>query len=244
MSIGTTEFLYGINAAFETILAGRRTIQRLYINQGSMDSRRLQTLVATARQRGIPVEQVEKGRLISLSGTRENQGVVVESSPFPYTPFADLLTAGRLLLLDNIEDPNNTGAIIRSAEVLGFDGVLLPRRGSSLIRPSVVKVSAGAAEHMRIACNCSANQYVKIAIEEGWHVCALDGKGKTALDDRSWVEIPHLLLVIGGEDKGVGQFILNAAHDIVTIRQHGKVSSLNASVAAGIAMHAIMGSSR
>lgn len=234
-----TEFLYGLNPGFEAVLAGRRDLRRILLNEQSRNRPRFRTLEGLARERNIRLEWKDKGRLSQLAGTREHQGVVVETGPFPYTPFEELLGRPRMVLLDNIEDPHNVGAILRSAEVFGFDGVLLARRGSPGVRPSVVKASAGAAEHLHIAINCSANQYVKIAGDEGYDVVALDGKGQNTLEETAAAAPERLLLVVGGENKGVRQFILNTATAVVRIPQAGHVNSLNASVAAGIALYAL-----
>ena len=144
-----------------------------------------------------------------------------------------------MLLLDNIEDPHNVGAILRSAEVFGFTSVCLPKKGVPEVYPSVVKVSTGATEFMKISRNDSANGYARKAAEEGYRIVALDMAGKSTLQEVASAGHEKLLLVIGGEDRSVGQFILNMAEDVVGIQQHGKVNSLNASVAAGIAMFAL-----
>ena len=147
----------------------------------------------------------------------------------------------RLLLLDNIEDPQNVGAILRSAEVFGFNGVCLPNRGVPEVYPSIVKVSAGATEFMQIARQFSANQYARKAAEEGYQIAALDMNGNTTLEAVRTAAPEKLMLTIGGEDKSVGQFILNMADHTIGIPQFGRVNSLNASVAAGIVMHALDG---
>ena len=149
------------------------------------------------------------------------------------------LESPRLVLLDSIEDPHNVGAIMRTAEALGWGDVLLPRRGSPLILPSVAKASAGACEYLRIAVNCSANQYMKIAQEAGYAVAALDGSGKVSLEDVRAAAPAKLLLVVGGEDSGVSQFIINNAEYVVAIAQKGRINSLNASVAAGLALYVL-----
>ncbi|MBQ6470627.1 MAG: RNA methyltransferase [Victivallales bacterium] len=228
--------IYGINPVFETVRAGRRKVHCVWLNQDGGNNPRQRKLANFLAQRGIRVEMTSKARLFELCGTREHQGAVLAADPFPYTPFAEMLGAPRMVLLDSIEDPHNEGAIMRSAEVFGWQNVLLPRRGAPLVIPSVVKSSAGACEHLRIAVNCSANQYVKIAQEEGYAVVALDGGGKTPLQDLAAMHHEKLLLVAGGEDAGVSQFILNTANHVAAIPQTGHINSLNASVAAGIAL--------
>jgi len=232
-----TEFLYGMNPVFEAVLAQRRAFGCAFLNEQNTERSRVRTLAGLLEERGIPLKWVDRGRLSQLAGTRDHQGVVLEAGSFPYTSFTEVLGARRLVLLDNLEDPQNVGAIMRSAEVFGFSCVLLPRRGCPGVLPSVVKASAGACEHLRISVNCSSNQYVKIACSEGYAVVALDGGGTVDVADAAAAAHDRLLVVVGGEGKGVRQYILNAANAVVRIPQLGRINSLNASVAAGIALY-------
>ena len=232
-----SEFLYGINPAFEAIRAGRRQVIRLYFSQGSGQNPRLKKLVQVAEKYQVPVEAVDKSRLFDLCQTREHQGCVLETGAFPYTPYAEMLGEKRLVLLDNIEDPHNVGAIARTAEALGWRNLLLPRRGCPLLLPSVVKASAGACEFLQVAVSCASNQYVKIALEEGYTVVSLDGSGSITLEGVRDLQLEKILLVVGGENAGVSQFILNNSTHIAAIRQTGKINSLNASVATALALY-------
>ena len=237
MNDNAAERIYGINPVFEAVCANRRQVNRVWLNRDGTSNPRQKKLASFLTSRKIPIEWVDKARLFELCGTREHQGAVLDSGPFPYTPFAEILGAPRMVLLDSIEDPHNVGAIMRSAEVFGWKHVLLPRRGAPLVIPSVAKSSAGACEHLEIACNCSPNQYVKIALDEGYFVAALDGAGKVSLEELKASRLEKLLLVAGGENSGVSQFILNSASAVVSIPQAGRINSLNASVAAGIALY-------
>ena len=235
----SSERIYGINPVFEAVCAGRRKIECVWLNREGTSNPRQKKLASVLASRGIRIEWTDKGKLFDLCGTREHQGAVLESGPFPYTPYAELLGEPRLLLLDSIEDPHNVGAIMRSAEVFGWKNILLPRRGAPLVIPSVAKSSAGACEHLHIACNCSPNQYVKIALDEGYTVVSLDGAGKTPLEAIRDAKPEKLLLVAGGENSGVSQFILNCSSHVAAIPQSGHVNSLNASGAAGIALYVL-----
>ena len=241
MAKSTREYIYGTNPAFEVLRAKRRTVYGAWLNQSSRTKPRMQKLAKLLEQHEVPIEWVEKGRLIQLSKSTEHQGVVLKTSLYPYTPKDELFAHRRLLLLDNIEDPHNVGAVLRSAEVFGFHGVCLPSRGVPEVYPSVVKVSSGATEFMQITREASANQYARKAQEAGYQIAALDMNGNATLDAIKEAGPEKLMLVIGGEDKSVGQFILNMADHIIGIPQFGRVNSLNASVAAGIAMHALGG---
>ena len=239
MAKASREYIYGTNPPFEELRAKRRTVYGAWLNQSARDKPRMQKLVKLLEQHEVSSEWVEKGRLIQLSKSTEHQGVVLKTSLYPYILKEELLTHQRLLLLDNIEDPHNVGAVLRSAEVFGFQGVCLPTRGVPEVYPSVVKVSAGATEFMQIARDASANQYARKAAEAGYQIAALDMNGQATLDTIKEANPEKLMLVIGGEDKSVGQFILNMADHVIGIAQFGRVNSLNASVAAGIAMHAL-----
>jgi len=240
-STTTDDIIYGVNPAFETILAGRRKIYQACLGRQALRNPRIQTLSVLCKKRGIPVEIHEKGRLIHLAcGSRDHQGVVLKTAPYPYASFAETVAAAtRLLLLDNIEDPQNVGAILRSAEVLGFRNILLPQKGVPGIYASVAKASAGATEHLRIVREMNATQYAKRLLPENWRILALDASGDMAPRDCSTEADHKILLVIGGENKGVRQFILNSAHAVLRIPQHGRINSLNASAAAAIAMYAL-----
>ncbi len=235
----SVEFLYGLNPAFECLRAGRRKVHEAFLNGHAADSARLRVLRRLLEERGIPVSEVDKGRLHQLCGSAEHQNVVLRAARYPYVPHAECLAAERVLLLDNVEDPHNVGAILRSAEVFGFHHVLLPLKGVPEVYPSVAKVSAGAVEFLRIARDCSAVAYVQKALEAGFTVAALDAKGRTPLAEFAAAPRLPLLVVIGGEDKGVGQFILNHASVTLAIPQSGRVNSLNASVAASITLYAL-----
>lgn len=239
MAKPSREYIYGINPAFEVIRAGKRQVDEAYLNRSSTRQPRIRKLSEYLEKMEIPVVLTDRGRLIDLSRSRDHQGVVLKAKPYPYQASDTLWGRPRILLLDNVEDPHNVGAILRSAEVFGFDTVLLAIRGVPDIYPSVVKVSAGATEFLDIAKDASANTYVRHAQERGYQVVALDGKGTVDVRTVSSQLSEKVLVVIGGEDRSVGQFILNSADFVVSIVQKGRINSLNASVAAGISMFAL-----
>jgi len=239
MAPASKEFLYGLNPVFEALRAGKRTISTAYLSEVSARSGRQAKLKERLQRDGIPIEWCDKGRLHQLCGAKEHQGVVVRCSLYPYATHQQIFENAppRIMLLDNVEDPHNVGAILRSAEVFGFDHVLLPQKGVPEVYPSVVKVSAGAAEFMSIARDCNANRYAQLAKEAGYTLAALDAKGTVDLEAFAADPPEKLLLVIGGEDKSVGQYILNLADAVLSVPMSGRVNSLNASVAAGVAMY-------
>ncbi len=235
------EYLYGMNPAFEVIRANRRKVSCAYIAETMRDAGRTLKLVELLKKAGVKAEFVSKGMLFDLCRTTEHQGVVLEAEKYYYASFAGLIEQKRLLLLDNIEDPQNAGAILRSAELFGWRHVLLSSHGTAAIYPSVVKASAGATEYLQVARDHSANYFVREAVKNDFTVVALDSAGKTAIGELEISAEAKMMLVIGGEHKSVGQLILNTAHYVVRIPTSGRVSSLNASVAAGIALCSLAG---
>jgi len=226
-----------LNPAFETLRANRREIYKAFLGQRSRGNTRFKKLAAILEQRGVPIGWTDRGKLNQIAGSGEHQGAALEVSGFEYADSDKLIaTAERILLLDNIEDPQNLGAILRSAEIFGFGSVLLPTKGTPGVYPSVVKASAGATEHLCIARDKNAVGYFRSAKESGFTVIALDAGGTKPLSPVSGFAHHKLLLVIGGENRSVGRYILNNADHTTRIEQLGRVSSLNASVAAGVAM--------
>lgn len=224
---------------FECLRARRRTIHEAFINERTVNSSRMKTLTRVLENNGLRPTLSDKGRLHQLCGSSEHQNVVLRVSRYPYVDSDECLKQDRVLLLDNVEDPHNVGAILRSAEVFGFHHILLPTRGVPEVYPSVSKVSAGAVEFLNIARDCSSVTYCQKAVEAGFSVASLEAKGNVPLDDFARNVPDKLLVVIGGEDKGVGQFILNNSDAVLAIPQSGRINSLNASVAASITLYAL-----
>jgi len=236
------EYIYGINPAFEVLRGGKRKIHEAYLNENAQDNPRLKKLAAYIATKQVAIEWVSKQRLFELSESKDHQGAVLKTDPYPYADTESLYERDRLLLLDNTEDPHNTGAIIRCADVFGYHAILTPLKGVPEVYPSVVKVSAGATEHLDIARDGSANQHMRKCKESDHVVVALDMKGTIELNDLAKILPARHVLVIGGEAKAVSQLILNTADYVVKIPQFGKINSLNASVAAGIVMYALTSS--
>ena len=233
------DIIYGINPVFEVLRAGRRRVGRAMVSEKVQDQPRMRKLLERLEESRVNVRFGNKNKLFQLCNSKEHQGVLIETEPYPYGPIEPCWEQDRLLLLDNIEDPQNLGAIIRSAEILVFRHILLPQRGVPGIYPSVVKASAGATEHVHIVQLGSAVRYAQQAVKNDYQVVALDASGKHLVAELPDKLGKKFLLVIGGEDKSIGHYILNKADFVAGIPQCGRVNSLNASVAAGIAMYAL-----
>ena len=138
MSKPSREHVYGLNPAFEVLRAGKRRVYSAHLNEGMRDNTRVKKLLGVLERGNVEIEWTDKGRLMQISGSRDHQGVVLKTSLYPYAEFDKLLGVPRMLMLDNVEDPHNVGAILRSAEVFGFTSVCLPKKGVPEIYPSVV----------------------------------------------------------------------------------------------------------
>lgn len=239
MAKRSREYIYGINPAFEVVRAGKRKVYEAYLNEAAARQPRIRKLSSYLEKMGIPAEWVSKRRLNDLTGNKDHQGAVLKTGVYPYQPSEALWGRSRIVLLDNVEDPHNVGAILRTAEIFGFDTVFLSRKGVPEIYPSVVKVSAGATEFLDIAKDASANSYVRKAQAAAYQVVALDARGSIDMSDVRARLGERFMIVVGGEDTAVGQFIINTADFVVSIKQHGRINSLNASVAAGISLFAL-----
>ena len=229
------EYIYGLNPAFEVVRARRRAVRAAYLTSGGETGARRRKLAELLKKASIPVLGADRRKLFDLCKTSEHQGIVLEAETYPYIPLETMRSASRLLLVDNVEDPQNVGAILRSAEIFGWHDVLLSNRGVPQVYPSVVKASAGATEHLRISREFTANEYVKRLMAQEFTLVALDSRGAD-IRDLGKLKLEKMLLVIGGEHRGVGQHILNQAQHVAGIVQRGHITSLNASVAAGIAL--------
>ena len=180
------EYIYGINPVFEVVLAGRRKIYTAYLNKQTKKNPRLNKLITILEKNDILINRVSKERLFELCRSKKHQDVVLKTKPYPYVSFDSMLGAERILLLDNVEDPHNVGAILRSADIFGFYQVALSQKGVPDIFPSVVRVSAGASEYLKIAKDRNANSYVTKAQEQGYCVVALDGGGDNDINSMNF----------------------------------------------------------
>ncbi|WFB34714.1 23S rRNA (guanosine(2251)-2'-O)-methyltransferase RlmB [Kiritimatiellota bacterium B12222] len=233
----TEEALYGTHAVLEAMRSGKRRVVELQLDENASKDR-FSPLIRIAKENGIRIHTCSKHELFENCGTRQHQGAVLITTSYPYSSLTDdVFEQPRLLLLDNIEDPRNAGAILRSAHLFGFNTVLLPLKGGAGIYPSVVKTSAGASEHLTIIQAANSTKYFQRARKAGYRTVALDAKGGNVLSEIPVDDSRPLLLIMGGEDKRIGQFILNESEIVARIPQQGNINSLNASVAAGIALY-------
>ncbi len=237
-----TEILYGIHPVIEAFKAARRHFQGIYLEKGST-SYRLQSIRSIARIHGVMVSEVSADQLTSMAGTDSHQGVAARVSRFRCTDFSRVMeTAGHsertpLLALDNIADPHNLGAVLRTALCTGAGAVLIPKDRSAPPTPAVSKISAGAMEHTRLVQVTNLARSLEALKSRGFWIVGLDQDAELKMYGVD-LDMP-LVLVVGGEEKGIRPLVRKACDMLVSIPQTGPLNSLNASVAAAIALYEI-----
>ncbi|HUX66868.1 MAG TPA: 23S rRNA (guanosine(2251)-2'-O)-methyltransferase RlmB [Terriglobales bacterium] len=231
----STRYLVGIHAVREALRA--RTALRFVAVSRERHDPRLQELITLAHAARVPLRRVGVAELERWAGRTPHQGVVAEAEAKAVLELEDLLADApqRLLLaLDGIEDPHNLGAIVRSACGAGVDGVLLPARRAAGLTETVERVSAGALEHVRVARVGNLAQALEQCKQAGFWIVGLDGEAKTRLWDHDFRE--PTVVVVGAEGRGLHALIRQRCDARVAIPLAAGVDSLNASVAAGIAL--------
>ncbi len=232
----------GRNAVLEAFRAGK-PIDRLYILDGCKDGPILSIKREAAKTDTI-IKYVDKERLDSLSETGHHQGVIAQAAAYEYSDMEDIFRkAGEreedpfVFLLDNITDPHNLGAIIRTAEVCGAHGVIIPKNRAVGLTGTVARASAGAINHMPVVKVTNLSRTIEELKKRGlWFVCA-DMKGELVYN----VDLTGPIgLVIGSEGEGVGKLVKEKCDHVLSIPMKGRIDSLNASVAAGVMAYEIV----
>ena len=241
--MGYTEFtIEGRNAVIEAFRSGR-TIDKLFILDGCQDGP-IMTIKREAAKCGCVVKYVTKERLDQISGTGKHQGVIAYAAAYGYAAVEDILNKAKnkgeppfILLLDSIEDPHNLGAIIRTANLAGAHGVIIPKNRAVGLTATVAKASAGALNYTLVAKVTNLVQTIEALKKEGlWFICAdMDGTRMYDLDLKGPIG-----LVIGNEGSGVGRLVKEKCDFTAAIPMKGDIDSLNASVAAGVLAYEIV----
>lgn len=232
----------GRNAVLEAFRSGV-TIDKLYVLSGCKDGP-VQTILREAKKQDTIVNFVAKERLEQISETKKHQGVVAVAAAYSYASVDDILAEAEekgeqpfLILLDGIEDPHNLGAVIRTANLAGAHGVIIPKRRAAGLTAVVVKASAGAVYDTKVAKTVNLCQTIKELKKKGiWFVCA-DGQGELMYKQNLTGPIG---LVIGNEGDGVSRLVRENCDFTAAIPMKGKIGSLNASVAAGVLAYEIV----
>lgn len=234
------DVVVGRNAVTEALKSGR-TVNRLLVaehdTQGS-----IREIVNLARESGAVVETVPRSQIEAAARGFRHQGVLAYTSPVEYTPLEDILDAAQsrdgapfLLLLDELEDPHNLGAVLRTADAVGVDGVLIPKRRSCPLSATVAKTSAGAVEYVPVARIGNVAQTIRELKKAGFWIVGADMDGTADYFEADLTGA--LVLVIGSEGRGISRLVRESCDVLVRIPMLGKINSLNASVAGAILMY-------
>lgn len=235
------QIIFGIHAVEEALAARGRGFEYVAVVSGRGDAR-MQKLSQLCRAAGVPLRSMPRDQLTRLARTENHQGVVAVTAEKEYADLEDLLQSKRgehtfLLLLDGIEDPHNLGAIIRTAEGAGADGVIIPERRASGVTPIVVKASAGATEYLPIAKVTNVGRTVEQLKSRNIWTVGLDERGEKPYDQIDYKM--DCALILGAEGHGLHEKVREKCDFLVSIPMLGKVPSLNVSVAAAIVMYEI-----
>lgn len=236
------DMVAGRNAVMEA-LKGSRSVNKLMIANGSTEGS-IKEIIAVAKEKGINIQYWDRSKLDSIARGIRHQGVLAQVAPVQYAELEDILQVAKdrneppfIVLLDELEDPHNLGAILRTADAAGVHGVLIPKHRSCPLSATVAKTSAGAVEHVPVARVGNLVQTIKKLKQEGLWVAAADMDGKDYYDTDL---TGPLLLIIGSEGQGVGRLVKEQCDFVVRIPMVGKINSLNASVAGSILMYEAM----
>ena len=234
--------IFGINAVAEALKARGRAFEWVGVATERKDLR-LQKLIQDCRKLSIPVRFLPRMELDRMAGTGSHQGVVAVTSSKQYNDLDDLIAAKRaehalLVVLDGVEDPHNLGAILRTADAAGADGVVIPERRAAGITGTVVKTSAGASEHLPIAKVTNIARTLEDLKSQNIWTVGLDERGPQSYDSLDY----HLdcAIVLGAEGKGLHDLVARKCDFLVSIPMLGKVPSLNVSVAAGVVLFEVV----
>ncbi|HSM71506.1 MAG TPA: 23S rRNA (guanosine(2251)-2'-O)-methyltransferase RlmB [Anaerolineales bacterium] len=235
------EFIYSRNAVYETLRAKRREVFKILIAEGAQEKGNLKEIIYITKQRKIKIERVPRGRLDKIN--KHNQGVVAEVSGYPYSDEIDILDRARklneqpfILLLDSLNDPQNFGTLIRTAEAVGVHGVIIPLAHTVEVTPAVVNTSSGASEHMLIARSNLAQSIDTLKAENVW-VVGLDQNGETIGEKTKRHLTGATAVVVGSEGEGIRRLTRDKCDIILQLPMRGQIESLNAAVAGSVALY-------
>ena len=234
------ENIYGRNPVYETLMAERRRFFHLRIAKGIEQKGRVGEIINLCRQRQVPVEFVPRKELDRYSS--HHQGVVLETSGYPYSGLEAILALAQergeapfILILDALQDPQNLGTLLRTAEIVGVHGVLLPLRHSATVTPAVAAASSGASEHVLVA-QANLAQAISILKENDVWVVGLDG-GEGSQSPGQINLKGSIALVVGNEGQGMRRLVRESCDLLLGLPQRGQIDSLNAAVAGSVALY-------
>ncbi|HJW90856.1 MAG TPA: 23S rRNA (guanosine(2251)-2'-O)-methyltransferase RlmB [Anaerolineales bacterium] len=234
------EWVFGRNPVYEVLRAQRRRVFRLLVAEGVQEKGRLVEILRLASQRKVPVERAPRARLEAL--VNEHQGVALETSDYPYSTLLDILDLAEsrqelpfVLILDTLQDPQNLGTLLRTGEIVGIHGVLLPFRHTATVTPAVVSASSGASEHLLIAQSNLAQAIAQLK-EAGVWVIGLES-GPAAQSVETVNLEGSLAVVVGSEGEGMRPLVAKSCDLRMHLPMRGDTGSYNAAVAGSIVLY-------
>jgi len=234
------EIIYSRNAVYETLRARRRQPIRLLVADKIQEKGHMAEIFELAKERKVPVERVPRQKLDSLNP--QHQGVVLEAGHYPYMDIADILDNAKakneplfVLLLDTMQDPQNFGTLLRTAEAVGVHGIILPLAHTVEVTPAVVNASSGASEHLLIA-QSNLVQAIERLKQAGAWVVGLDEDSRSQIPDQVRLD-GALAIVVGSEGEGIRQLVRQKCDFMLRLPMSGKIESLNAAVAGSIVLY-------
>ena len=234
--------IYGINSVTEALKSRGRAFEWVGMAKERHDLR-LQRLIEDCRKIGVPVRFLQRIELDRMAGSAAHQGVVAVTSAKQYNDLEDVIASKRgkyslIVVLDGVEDPHNLGAILRTADAAGANGVVIPERRAAAVTGTVTKASAGASEHLPIAKVTNISRTVEDLKERNVWTVGLDERARQTYDALDYEM--DCALVLGGEGKGLHDLVKRKCDFLVSIPMLGKVPSLNVSVAAAVVLYEIV----
>lgn len=233
----------GRNAVLE-LLESQKDINKLFIESGEKHGS-INKIIAKAKERKVIIIEKDKKQMKEMARTENYQGVIAIVPPFEYCDVEDIIEEAKsknedpfILILDGIEDPHNLGAIIRTAETAGVHGIIIPKRRAASVNSTVNKVSAGATEYMKIAKVNNITETIKTLKKNDIWVCGTDMNAKSYYYQENY-KMP-IAIVIGSEGFGISRLVKENCDFMVKIPMKGKITSLNASVSAGIIIYEVV----
>lgn len=237
------ELLYGRNAVLEALRANRRKLGRLLIADGIKEGESMQAINTIARERRIQVAKVQRGELDKRTAGANHQGIALECGAYPYVEVDDIIELARergeqplILIFDHLQDPQNIGTLMRTAEIVGAHGIIFPDRRSASITPAVINASAGAVEHLYVAQITNIAQIIKHLQEYNIWVAGVEDDERAVDFDKANLR-GALALVIGAEGPGLARLTRERCDLLVRLPMRGNVASLNAATAGSIILY-------
>lgn len=242
--IDQTGIIFGKNAVVELIKAGSQ-LENIYISQNILNRNDVKVILGIIKSKGINPIISESGLLDKLSCGGNHQGFVAKTAPFSYVDLNCLIKKLKnskktpiILILDHLQDPHNLGSIIRTSEVLGADGIIIPKDQSVQVTSTVIKISSGSALHLPVCRHTNLVNSTLLLKKEGFWIIGADADGDENISPKL-LACP-LALIIGCESKGIRRLLKEQCDLLWKIPMHGKIKSLNASIAAGIILYELL----